>query len=169
MEDYQPGSAATGGGGLGTDDTHHPNGSGGAQFVCCSDCVPVHPNSSYTTACPGDTQTITEKHLMFLWRSQNKWRETPGVLFFCFPRSFFAPLPLPSQFGLFVCPHSPPSLGLFLPSRSFFVLPVRTFLALSQFRLFLPPRGAFDSSFCSWASFATPKSRRDPPHTQSLC
>ena len=54
-------AAATGGGGLGTDDTHHPNGSGGAQFVCCSDCVPVHPNSSYTTACPGDTQTITEK------------------------------------------------------------------------------------------------------------
>ena len=146
MEDYQPGSAATGGGGLGTDDAHHPNGSGGAQFVCCSDCVPVHPNSSYTTACPGDTQTITEKNLMFLWRSQNKWTERHPESFFLLPQVFFfANLLTPPSLDFSFAPHSPHSLGLFFPPpKSFFVLPVRTFLALSQFRLFLPPRGAFE-------------------------
>ena len=73
------------------------------------------------------------KNLMFLWRSQNKWRETPGVFCFFASPGLFLPLsspltvwtfrlpPLSSQFGLFVCPHSPPSLGLFFSLPGLFL------------------------------------------------
>ena len=46
MEENQPGSAATGGGGLGTDDT----------TLLEAVCLPVHFNSSFHTACHGDPQ-----------------------------------------------------------------------------------------------------------------
>ena len=130
----------------------------------------VEPSSFVVvTACLSIPTVLTLQHVLEIPRSSQKkilcscggartsGERHPEFFFFASP-GFFLPLSSPLPVWAFFC-----------PPRSFFVHPVRTFFALSQFRLFLPPREAFDSSFCSWASFATPKSRRDPPHTQSLC
>ena len=54
MEDNQPGSAATGSGRLGTEDTALVVVVKPSSFVAAGDRMPVHLNSSDSTACPGD-------------------------------------------------------------------------------------------------------------------
>ena len=125
-----------------------------SSFVVVTACLSIR----LTLQCPGDTQTHHRKNLMFLWRSQNKWRVTPRVFFFASPGLFLplsSPLtvwtfrlpPLSSQFGLFVCPHSPPSLGLFLPSQVFFCPPSSAFCGPL-------PISAFSASPWSFRAFA---------------
>ena len=46
-----------------------------SSFVAAGDRFPVHLNSSYSTASIGDILVTKKKVLMFLWRSQNEWRE----------------------------------------------------------------------------------------------
>ena len=49
---------------------------GGAEFVCSTgDRLPVHLNSSDSTACPGDTQTATTSEHVLVEEPENKWRE----------------------------------------------------------------------------------------------
>ena len=60
MEEHQPGSAATGRGGMGTDDTTLIERVEPSSFVAAADRLLVHLNSSYSTACAGDTWTSTQ-------------------------------------------------------------------------------------------------------------
>ena len=54
MEYNQPGSAATGSGGLGSDDTE-VEGVEPSSFVAAGVRLLVHLNCSHSTACPGNT------------------------------------------------------------------------------------------------------------------
>ena len=64
IEEHQPGSATTGRGGMGTDDTTliervEPN-----SYVAASGRLLVHINSSYCTACPGDTLAAEKTNVL---------------------------------------------------------------------------------------------------------
>ena len=59
MEENQPGSATTGRGGVGTDDTTLIKVVEPSSCVLAGDRLPVHLNSPYSTAGPGDTRTNT--------------------------------------------------------------------------------------------------------------
>ena len=61
VEENQLGSAATAGGGLGTDDTTVIEVVQPSLLVAAGDRLLVHLSSSKSTACPGDTQVIHKK------------------------------------------------------------------------------------------------------------
>ena len=61
MEGYQPVSSAAGGGVLGTDDNILIEVVEPSSFVAAGDRLLVHLNSCYSTACPGDTRTETQR------------------------------------------------------------------------------------------------------------
>ena len=60
LEEHQPGSAATGGGGMGTDDTTQTEHLEASSSVAAGDRFPAHLNSFCRTASPGDTCTNTK-------------------------------------------------------------------------------------------------------------
>ena len=60
MEEIQPGAAATGSVGVGTDDTTFIDVVEPSSFVAAGGCLLVHLNCSFSTACPGDTQRTAE-------------------------------------------------------------------------------------------------------------
>ena len=59
---------------LGTDDTTWTEVVEPSSFVAAGGRLLVHLINSYSTACPGDTQA-PQKVQVFLWKSQNDWRE----------------------------------------------------------------------------------------------
>ena len=59
MEENQPGSAATGGGRVGTDDTTLIERVEPSSYIAASYRLPARLNRSYSTACLGDTHTAT--------------------------------------------------------------------------------------------------------------
>ena len=75
MEPNQPGSAATGSGGVGANDTTLIEIVEPSSFDSAVDRLLVHLSSSKIIACPGDTTTGTQS-CNVPWRSQNNWKET---------------------------------------------------------------------------------------------
>ena len=75
MEEDQPGSAANGSGGLGTDDTTLIERVEPSTFGAAGHRLPVHLSSSEITACPADTGTSTQRSNVPV-EEQNKWWET---------------------------------------------------------------------------------------------
>ena len=71
----QPESAATGTGGMGTDDTSLINGVEPNSFVAAGDRLHVHLHSSCNAACPGEIWATTKSSFALLEEPQRVERE----------------------------------------------------------------------------------------------
>ena len=76
MEQNQHGSGATGSGGIGTQDTTLIERVEPSSVVAAGDRLPDYLNSSYSSACPGDTQTATERNKVPLEEPEQVEKDT---------------------------------------------------------------------------------------------